>query len=63
MIKSLPAPVAIRQDQISRYLLGLAALCLEVSREPRLLPTFVRILARVPSTLAALQRAQRRLAA
>jgi hypothetical protein len=52
MIKSLrPAPVVIRQDGVARYLLGLSALCAEVARESRLLPTFVRILARVPATL------------
>ena len=57
------APTPIRPDGVSQYLLGLSSLCAEVARNPRLLPVFVRLLARAPSTLAALQRAQRRLAA
>ena len=60
MIRTLPAaPVMIRQDHVARYLEGLAALCLEVARQPRLLPLFVRILKLVPGTLAELQRARR----
>ncbi len=46
-----PRPVTIPRDHVSQYLLGLSALCAEVAREPRLLPSFVRILARVPSTI------------
>ena len=48
---------------IPRYLLGLGALCFEVSRNPRLLPLFVCIIARVPSTLLELVREQKRIAA
>jgi hypothetical protein len=47
-----------RHDHVGLYLEGLAALCLEVAR-PRLLPTFLCILALVPGTLADLQRSRR----
>jgi hypothetical protein len=48
---------------ITRYLLGLGALCFEVSRNPRLLPTFIAIIARVPSTIIELAGYRRRIAA
>ena len=56
-----PRPVTIRPDGVSQYLLGLAALCVEVARNPRLLPVFLRIVARVPRTIESLR--SRRLAA
>jgi hypothetical protein len=56
-------PVTIPPDGVAQYLLGLSRLCAEVARNPKLLPSFMRVLRLVPSTLAALQRAQRRLAA
>jgi hypothetical protein len=43
-------------------LLGLAALALEVSTRPRLLPLFVAILKLVPGTVRELQQTERRLA-
>jgi hypothetical protein len=48
------------------YLRGLARLCEEVARQPRLLPVFVRVLAMAPATLRELLRRdcdQRRIAA
>jgi hypothetical protein len=48
---------------VRAYLLGLSRLCVEVSRDQRLLPVFLRILALAPATVAQLQKAQRRLAA
>jgi hypothetical protein len=62
MIRSLPvAPVSIQRDGITRYVEALGWLCVEVARQPRLLPTFLRILQLVPSTVRELER--RRLAA
>jgi hypothetical protein len=56
-------PVTIRRDGVGLYLAALAALCQEVSRKPRLLPLFIRIVALAPRTLAELERSRRRLAA
>jgi hypothetical protein len=47
----------VTHDRISVYPRGLARLCAEVADEPRLLPTFLRILAIVPATIRELQRA------
>ena len=44
---------------VEGYLHELAALCLEVSRKPTLLPVLIAILRLVPSTITALQRARR----
>jgi hypothetical protein len=64
MIKSLAAgPVTIQHDRVARYLVALSSLCLEIARQPHLLPLFVQVIRLVPSTLAELQWAQRRLAA
>jgi hypothetical protein len=46
-------------NAVSSYLHQLAWLCLEVSAKPKLLPTFLRILALVPSTITELQRSRR----
>ena len=54
MIKTLPAPTPIRQDGIAQYLLGLAALCIEVARRPALLPLFLRIIKLAPRTIETL---------
>jgi hypothetical protein len=48
---------------ITSYLRAIARLALEVADRPSLLPVFLAVLRLVPSTIAALQRAQRRLAA
>ena len=53
-----PRPVTVQRDHVRLYLLALSRLALEVSRNPRLLPSFLRIVARVPSTLAALEGAR-----
>jgi hypothetical protein len=42
---------------------NLAALCCEVADRPWLLPTFLRIVALVPSTIVELTEARRRIAA
>lgn len=39
------------RDRIARYLEGLARLCFETSRNPRLLPYFLRVLQLVPCTV------------
>lgn len=64
MIRSLPSgePV-IRHDAVTRYLESLAHLCLECARHPHLVPVFIGILSRVPSTLLQLALQQRRRAA
>ncbi len=49
----------MRQPSITGYLQSLGALCFEVSRRPALLPLFVAIILRVPSTLAELAGAAR----
>jgi hypothetical protein len=49
-----------QHDRIGDYLLGLSRLCLEVAREPWLLPLFVQLVALVPATIAALRREERR---
>jgi len=52
------------RDRISAYLRALGLLCFEVSRDRRLLPLFVRIIALAPGTIAELRRGdQRRIAA
>jgi hypothetical protein len=58
VIKTLPAPVTIRQDddRVSQYLLALGALSMEVARRPALLPVFLRIVALVPGTIIELVR-------
>ncbi len=57
MIRSLPAPTPIRQeDRVDTYLLALGALCLELARAPQLLPTFLRLIKLVPRTVAELRR-------
>ena len=58
---SATAPTPIPRDHVSQYLLGLSRLCVEVARNPRLLPVFLRIVARVPRTIESLR--SRRLAA
>jgi hypothetical protein len=54
-----------REVSVRSYLMGLSRLCAEVSRDPRLLPEFLLIILRVPSTLAGLgcAKAKRRIAA
>ena len=42
------------QKAICRYLEALGKLCAEVAAEPRLLPTFLQVLALVPRTIAEL---------
>ena len=44
---------------IAQYLAGLASLCMEVSRKPKLLPVFLTILKLVPRTVRELQRSRR----
>jgi hypothetical protein len=50
----------VRLSQTARtirgYLEGLGALCLETSRNPALLPTFLGVVALVPATIAELRR-------
>jgi hypothetical protein len=53
----------MKHASVRNYLLGLSRLALEVADRPSLLPVFLAVLRLVPATLAALQRAQRRLAA
>ena len=49
VIKSLPAPTPIRQeDRADTYLLALGALCLELARAPQLLPVFLRVIKLAP---------------
>jgi hypothetical protein len=45
--------------RVTQYLEAIARLCLETSRNPALLPWFLAILSKVPSTLLALRRARR----
>jgi hypothetical protein len=52
-----------RHERVALYLEALAKVCLEVAAEPRLLPTFLRLVALVPATVAALRHEERRLAA
>jgi hypothetical protein len=52
-------PFAGVESALTRYLLALSRLCVEVARRPHLLPWFLAILAKVPSTLLALRRARR----
>ena len=40
---------------VERYLHALAGVCLEVAREPRLLPVFLRIVMMVPATVRELR--------
>jgi hypothetical protein len=47
-------------ERVSRYLMALAKVCAEVAAEPRLLPTFLRLIAMVPSTVETLERETRR---
>ncbi len=54
-IASRSAPVTIRPDGVAQYLLALASLCVEVARSPRLLPVFLHVIARVPSTVEQLR--------
>jgi hypothetical protein len=61
-IASRSAPVAIQRDGVAQYLLALASLCVEVARSPRLLPVFLHVIARVPSTIEALRTERRRAA-
>lgn len=57
MIKTLPAPTPIRQeDRVSAYLVALGWLCLELARAPQLLPVFLRVIRLAPSTVAELRR-------
>jgi hypothetical protein len=49
--------------RITIYLKGLASLCLEVAREPRLLPLFVAIVAMMPKTLREFEREALQIAA
>ena len=54
----------IRTASISAYLMAPpSSLCLEVARQPRLLPVFFAILRLVPRTVAALEQQRRRVAA
>lgn len=48
------------RDRIARYLEGVARLCIEVSRQPELLPSFLAVVMLVPSTLAELAGAKRK---
>jgi hypothetical protein len=50
---------------IRAYLLGLSRLCIEVARDPRLLPKFLVIIALAPGTITGLAgaKAKRRIAA
>jgi hypothetical protein len=56
-----PRPVTVQRDHVRLYLVALSRLALEVSRNPRLLPSFIHIVARVPRTIEQLR--TRRLAA
>jgi hypothetical protein len=55
-------PVRVQRDHVRLYLVALSRLALEVSRNPRLLPSFIRIVSRVPSTIEALRCERRRAA-
>lgn len=46
-----PRPVTVQRDHVRLYLVALSRLALEVSRNPRLLPSFVRIVSHVPRTI------------
>jgi hypothetical protein len=48
---------------ITRYLLALSRLCVEVARRPHLLPTFIAIIGKVPGTIIELAGHRRRIAA
>lgn len=48
---------------ITVYLKGLSSLCLEVAREPRLVPLFVAIVGLMAKTLREFEREARRIAA
>jgi hypothetical protein len=54
--------VTIQRDHVRLYLVALSRLALEVSRNPRLLTTFLRIVARVPGTIEQLRCERRRAA-
>lgn len=45
----------MKHEPVARYLRSLGALCYEVSAKPALLPTFLHIIAMVPSTVAGLR--------
>jgi hypothetical protein len=53
----------VTHARVSLYLRQLGLLCLEVADNPKLLPTFLRLIVLVPATVAELRRDSRRLAA
>ena len=46
-------------DCVAQYVKALGWLCVEVARQPKLLPVFLRLLTLVPRTVEQLQRARR----
>jgi hypothetical protein len=48
-----------KDASVTTYLQAIAALAMEVAREPRLLPVFLGVIRLVPRTVEALQRARR----
>ena len=59
MISAEPPPIR-RDERVNQYLQALGALCLELAHSPRLLPTFLRVIAMAPKTVSELR--QRRAA-
>jgi hypothetical protein len=49
----------MRHPNISGYLEALGTLCIETSRNPKLLPVFIAVLRLVPRTITELERAER----
>jgi hypothetical protein len=48
----------VQDHAVSRYLLALGRLCVEVAHRPTLLPVFVAIVKLVPGTIMSLQRVE-----
>jgi hypothetical protein len=64
MIRHIEAPKVIftvsKTPTVGSYLRGIAALAMEVSTRPWLLPHFVEVIGLVPTTVRELERTERR---